>query len=176
MLRSDGATTMITHANSVQLVELLGQCEPGNLPSNIFEALAKVAVYPAVEFVLLRQKNGRVETMLFRRRPDDPVWPSMLHAPGTVLRPTDKSIESAISRLMQDELQGVNVSPPIFTGIHLNKYLRGNSLGVEYWLEVHDSNDDRNFYCVNDLPQNFIGEQKGLLTRAVNAYTEYKSK
>jgi len=162
----------LTEDEASNLVGLLKKCEPGKLPSNVFEAVAKVAVYPAIEFVLLRHTVEGIETLLFQRSPDDPVWPSLFHTPGTVLRPTDKSLEDAISRLSSDELGGVALSEKHFTGVHFNKYLRGNSIGIEYWLEVSGIPPKGRFYNINDLPQDFIAEQKDLLARAARAFSQ----
>lgn len=166
--------SQITDPEADSLVALIEKCEPGDLPRNVFEAVAKIAVYPAIEFVLLRKNKDEVEVLLFQRDPDDPVWPSQYHTPGTILRPTDSSLEEAINRLINDELQGVTISEPQFTGVYINKYLRGPSLGIEYCLEVSDNPSQGVFYPVDALPDNFISEQKDLLARAVKAFTRNK--
>lgn len=169
--------TSITKDEAEKLVRLIDKCQPGNLPSNVFESVAKVAVYPALEFVLLRYSRSEIETLLFRRAASDPVWPSLFHVPGTVLRPTDEDIQSAISRLIHEELSipGLRFSKPVFTGVHINKYIRGTGLGIEYWVEVMDVDDvDGTFFNVNNLPMDFIQEQRGILDRAVSSYKAAK--
>jgi hypothetical protein len=157
------------------LLDLLKKCEPGNLPSEIFEALAKLAVYPAIEFVPLRRKAESIEVLLFPRANDDPVWPGMLHIPGTVLRPTDMSLDDAIGRLIRDELKGLRFAELRFTGLGINDYVRGRGLGIEYWAEVLDSEAaEGTFYDITKLPKNFIYEQSDLLDRGVKAFKQEK--
>lgn len=151
------------------LVKLLNRCEPGNLPSEVFEAVAKIAVYPAVELVVFRKNSDLLEVLVTKRLDDDPVWPAMHHLPGTVLRPTDSSIDDAIKRLFDDELNGADVKSLQFTGVFFNVYTRGKSIGLEYWLEVTGGLSVGTFYDVEKLPNNFIPEQIIILERAVSA-------
>lgn len=162
----------LTPTDEAKLLELIAKCEPGNLPSRVFEAVAKIAVYPAIEFVLLRVREGEIETLLFQRSWDDPVWPGQWHAPGTILRPTDATVEDAKARLIQDELMGMQLSGPHFVGVAMNNYLRGNGLGIEYWLEVSGEPANGQFYNVNQLPNDIVKEQTQLLQRAIQAYKQ----
>lgn len=166
----------LSESDETELVRLIKKCKPGNLPSKVFEAVATIAVYPAIEFVLLRKTELGIETLLLPRSSEDPVWPNMLHTPGTVLRPTDLSLDHAIDRLFSDELGGVETSMPRFTGFNLNKYRRGNALVIEYWLEVYNEPKIGTFYSSVKLPANFIPEQKPLLSRAVNAFEAFHSR
>lgn len=159
----------------VLLVDLIGRCEPGNLPSQVFESVARISVYTAVEFVLFRKINHSIETLLFPRSKNDPVWPGMLHTPGTVLRPTDNSFQDAIDRLLNDELVGLRVSKPHLVGTYFNQNARGSGIGVEYWLEVANNAGIGSFHNVKSLPDNFIPEQKQLLSRALESYLRFNN-
>lgn len=161
---------MLSDDEAKTLVVLLSKCEPGNLPREVFEAVAKVAVYPAIEFVLLRESDSILEVLLTKRSDDDPVWPAMFHLPGTVLRPTDNNLDDAFKRLYEEELAGVVLSKPHFVGAHFNKYLRGNSIGLEYWLKVEGQTNVGQFFDISSLPENFIEQQKSILERARKAY------
>lgn len=154
------------------LVELLSKCEAGNLPPEVFEAVARVAVYSAIEFIPLRLKNGNIEVLLLERDNDDIMWPQMLHTPGTVLRPTDVSIENAFDRLFSDELIGLSTKHPEFIGLHMGRNRRGTCLLLEHIVEVTSEPKVGSFYDVNNLPDKFIAEQLDSLRRAVAIYGE----
>lgn len=152
------------------LVELLNKCEPGNLSPGVFEAVARIAVYPAVEFIPLRKKEGRIEVLLLERSADDLIWPSMLHTPGTILRPTDNTMEAAFSRLFSDELSGLSTKTPVFIGAHLSRNSRGTCILLEHVLDVEGEPTVGTFYEVTNLPSLFIEEQRSSLERAVAVY------
>lgn len=151
-------------------VELLQKCKPGNLAPEIFEAIARVAVYPAVEFIPLRKNGNKIEVLLLERPENDLIWPSMLHTPGTILRPTDATIENAFSRLYEEELRGVSLSQPVFIGAHLSRNRRGTCLLLEHIVETQSEPTEGVFYDVENLPDKFIEAQKPSLERAVTVY------
>lgn len=153
-----------------QLVSLLEACTPGNLPANVFEAVARVAVYPAVEFVPLRTHDGKVQVLLFERPDDDIIWPSMLHTPGTVLRPTDRTYQDAFDRLRRDELAGLMIEEPVPMGAELSRNKRGACVLIEFLVVVVGEPTVGCFYDVDDLPPRFIEEQRPSLERAIAAY------
>lgn len=140
------------------------------MPPEVFEAIGRVSVYPAIEFVILRNKGTATEVLLTRRSPDDITWPNMYHVPGTVLRPTDNSFEDAMSRLYVDELAGFELSSPQFVGAHFNHYARGTGVGFEYYASVMNEPTNGTFFNVTDLPDDLIVEQRAILQRALNVY------
>lgn len=161
----------MTNEENRQLVSLLGKCQPGNLSHEVFEAVGRVAVYPAIEFIPLRRKNGKVQVLLYQRPETDIVWPSLLHTPGTVLRPTDKDIKQAFDRLYEDELVGLKTKAPRPLGFNLTINSRGRCILLEYLVEVETENPTVGvFYDVESLPQAFIKEQHESLKRAVEVF------
>lgn len=158
------------NSDSKLLVNLLAQCTPGNLTPEVFEAIARVTVYPAVEFIPLREKDGEIEVLLFERPKNDIIWPSMLHTPGTILRPTDNDMEDVFKRLYKEELMGLLMDVPISMGFHLSTNSRGRCLLLEYLLRVKGEPNKGVFYRINNLPRNFIPEQLASLNRAVIAF------
>lgn len=141
--------------------------EPGNLPPGLFEAVARVAVYPAVEFIPLRERDGRVEVLLFQRPDDDIQWPGMWHTPGTILRPTDSSYTDAFKRLLDDELRGTEVEPPVFMGAELSQNVRGRCVLLEHLVLVRGEPRAGQFFDIEKLPNEFIDAQRPSLERAV---------
>lgn len=163
--------TQLSSAESRLLLELLDKCVPGALSPEVFNALGRLVVYPAIELIPLRKNQfGDVEVLLISREASDPVWPSMLHMPGTVLRATDSSIEGAFKRLVRDELNGLKVSVLEFNGVHLNRNLRGNGLQMEYLVHIEGVPENAAYYSIDSLPTNFIQEQVESLNRGVERY------
>lgn len=160
----------ILKENTTSLVELLGQCTPGRLAPDVFEAVARVAVYPAVEFIPLRERSGRIEVLLFERPEDDLIWPSKLHTPGTILRPTDRTYQDAFNRLYTEELMNLETEPPIFLGAELSHNHRGRCVLLEHLIVVTGEPTVGRFYDVDQLPDLFIEEQRPSLERVVAAY------
>lgn len=152
------------------LVELLSGSTPGDLTPEVFEAVGRVAVYPAVEFIPLRKTSDKIEVLLFERPNTDIMWPSMLHTPGTVLRPTDCTYQDAFNRLHREELMGLETDPPLFLGAELSVNKRGRCVLLEHLVIVMGEPKVGKFYDVNHLPDLFIEAQRPSLERAVAAY------
>lgn len=152
-----------------ELVRLLELCTPGDLPQDVFIAIARLCVLPGIEFVPLRKNEGVIEVLLTQRGDDDSYWPSMFHTPGTILRPTDASFEDAFSRLFHDEL-GISYTPQItFVGYSFGRGLRGSGVGFEYIVHLEESTNGT-FCPIDQLPSNFIKEQQALLNRCVDKF------
>lgn len=156
-----------------QLKGLLNKCTPGALPSEVFNTIGRLVVYPAIELVPLRvSAAGRIEVLLLKRKTNDPVWPSMFHMPGTVIRPTDDTLEQAMSRVIRDELGGMTVAFKVPLGIHLNRNQRGNGLQIEYVIKLDGVPQSGTYYDLDSLPPKFITEQIDSLIRGVTKYRQ----
>jgi len=160
-----------------QLVSLLKRLEPGFLAYDIFVQIARLVTLPILEFVPLREVNGKVEVLLLHRGEDDPVWPGMEHTPGTVVRATDteKDIYLAFERILNDELQSTAVSNPHFVGSVLHKSRRGTEHAQVYWVEVVDEPKVGKFYPANDLPKNIVESQPRFIRAAVKSFLNAKT-
>lgn len=165
----------IFYEESNLLVDLLNSSTPGDLSPGVFEAVGRVAVYPAVEFIPLRKVGGGIEVLLFERPKDDIMWPSMLHTPGTVLRPTDRTYEDAFNRLYRDELMELETDPPLFLGAEMSMNKRGRCVLLEHLVVVRGEPKSGKFYNVDNLPSLFIEEQRPSLERAIEAFRNLSS-
>lgn len=155
-----------------QIITSLKQCEPGNLPPELFLEIARLTPLIAIEFVPLRKCNDVVEVLLIPRPEEDTLWPGKLHTPGTILRATDSGFEDAFERLFAEELQITDTRPtPQFTGYSYTHDKRSASVLFEYVLPLNDSHIGT-FYDCNNLPDNFISEQAEILRRAVAHFTQ----
>src|ERR1035437_7368922 len=115
-----------------QLIRLLSKCIPGKLSIGVFSAIARLTVSPAVEVIPLRQTEHGVEVLLIERSSRDPVWPLMLHTPGTILRPTDTTLDDGFKRIFNGELV-IDIEDTNFIGISFGNGMRGVGVGIEYW-------------------------------------------
>ena len=164
---------MLTPQEVNTVVKLLDKCKPGDLPPELFNAVARLSVMAAVEFVPLRRANNTIEVLLIERPPDDITWPGMLHTPGTILRPYDTSFRSGFKRLFEDELGNMEGIEPLYTGFNLGRGDRGAVVTFEHILDLTDYPVTLgHYYPYSKLPSNFIPEQQGLIERAVKKFRE----
>jgi hypothetical protein len=168
---------MATLKKNDQLVKLLKELEPGFLPYDIFVEIARLVVLPIIEFVPLRMnKEGDVEVLLLSRGKDDPLWPDMLHTPGTVIRPTDREGEMylAFERITKDELNATLVSRPYYVGSVFHGSKRGMEQSQVFWVEVLEEPKIGKFYSANKLPVQLIDSQQRFIEQAVKNFKEFK--
>lgn len=150
---------------------LLKKLEPGLLPEPIFIALSRLVVMVAVEFLVLRKTGAGVEILLTQRPHNDPIWPGKWHSPGTIIRPTDDSLQSCFDRLYEDELGGVDLLSPRPVGISYGAGDRGTGLTMEYVLDASEINvPTGQFFSLENLPENYIEEQLPMWKRAISSF------
>lgn len=156
-----------------QVTELLSRLDPGFLPFPIFHQVTRIAATPIVEVVPLRMtSDGNVEVLLLRRPDDDPVWPSQLHTPGTVVRGSDApgSFNSPLRRILSGELNGTTFSsPPTFVRSSLDHSGRGVEVAQIYWIEV-DQASCGVFYDARRLPVDLVVFQAAFIQAAVEDF------
>jgi len=156
---------------TIELAAQLNRYEPGFLPEPLFVSIARLAVLTAIEFIPLRQtSDGTIQVLLFERPNTDPIWPGMLHTPGTVVRPSDVTLEDGFKRLFQDELDVQQSNTPIYVGTDLIHHKRGSTVTLEYLLQVDHTLGDGKFYDVENIPDHFIPEQRLMVKRAVERF------
>jgi len=120
---------------SISVAARLDRFEPGFLPEPLFISIARLAVLTAIEWIPLRKTpDGTIQVLLFERPATDPIWPGMLHTPGTILRPGDTTLDDGFRRLYTDELSNITTAAPIFTGFNLVHYKRGSAVTLEHIL------------------------------------------
>jgi len=158
-------------ADADKIAALLSRYEPGFLPYPIFVQIARLVALPIVEFVPLRKSDQGVEVLLIARPEDDPLWPGLLHTPGTVIRATDLHKEQqenwlAFERILKEELGGTEVKTPHYVGCIFHQSKRGAEQAQLYWVEVLGDPKAGTFYPVNSLPDNLIDSQLRFITEA----------
>lgn len=170
---------VVTDEEVKQTTELLKKLEPGFLPYPLFEQVARLVALPTVEFVPLRKNNNVTEVLLIARVTDDPLWPGMLHTPGTVIRATDfhgtnaAGIWLPFERLLKDELKDTKLSEPNYVGSLLQKSKRGVEQAQLYWVEVLDQPVVGEFYAVDSLPDSLIEAQRTFIAEAARHFDRH---
>ena len=163
----------LTKSEEQQLVRLLAKLEAGFLPYDIFVEIARLVVLSIIEFVPVRlNEKGETEVLLLSRGDEDPIWPGVLHTPGTVVRPTDTegNIYLAFKRILKDELKGTETSEPHYVGSNLHKSKRGMEQAQIYWVEVIGEPKAGEFYAANSLPGSLMESQSAFIRQAVQNY------
>jgi hypothetical protein len=153
------------------LAAALKHLQPGYLPLSIFLQVARLTATPIIEIVPVRAEGHSVQVLMLRRPPDDPVWPSLLHTPGTVIRATDACIQEGIDRILEDELPGTRVGTPVFVETLIHQSARGTEVAQIYWAEVHGKISAGEFCNVEDMPEDdIVSSQVEFIKRAVDHY------
>lgn len=167
----------MTKPEEKTLIELLRKLQPGFYPLEIFLQLARLVVLPIVEFVPLRLRDdGKVEVLLLTRESDDAIWPNQLHTPGTVIRPTDIDSQMYLpfKRIVEDELNGTEISSPHYVGNLFNKSKRGVEQAQIYWVEATAEPKTGQFYPVDELPPNLVDSQPKFIEQAAQSFLRLK--
>lgn len=168
----------MTEEGIIQTAHLLAKLQPGFLPYPIFEQIARLVALPIVEFVPLRKHEGNIEVLLIARPDDDPLWPGLLHTPGTVIRATDLNEGKqenwpAFERILKDELEGTKVSSPHYVGSIFHESKRGAEQAQLYWVEVQGEPKVGRFYPVDKLPPSLIDSQVTFIKEATKHYQQH---
>jgi hypothetical protein len=156
-----------------QVATLLRRVEPGKLPETIFDAVAGITVTPVLEVVPLKLEGNLVHVLLTRRPPGDVIWPSMRHTPGVVIRAFDNSIESAIARLMDQELDAAEIERgPTFVEARLHRSRRGVELALVHWIELSKDPGCGELFVHDKLPGDVIESQLSFIATAVQHFNQ----
>lgn len=159
--------------------DLLKKLEPGFLPYPIFEEVARLVALPIIEFIPLRHRGGKTEVLLIARADDDPLWPGLLHTPGTVIRATDLVQDTtnwpAFQRILHDELEDAEVGKPHYVGSIFHASKRGAEQAQLYWIEVLDKPKVGQFYPIDDLPTHLMNHQYKFIAEAARHFDRHRA-
>ena len=163
----------MTSEEYAEAARILAKLNPGFLPFDIFQQVARLSTLSIVEIVPLRTNSrGNVEVLLLEREADDPIFAGQLHTPGCVVLSTDTpgSFESAFRRLIHGELGGIHTSEPSYVTQLLHHSGRGMESSHIYWVDVKEEAAVGEFYDINHLPERFMKSQRDFLFQAVASY------
>ncbi|SRR5258708_4611652 len=174
-------TDGLTKTEDEILEQLLSKFRGGRISTPVYTELARIIPQPIVELVLLRERNGILETLLIARPKDDIAWPGMYHTPGSVLRVSDfdredqEPLNGAFERIITEELHATLADTPQFAGNFRRITARGPEFGVAYIAELKENAQSfpgHIWYPVDGLAENsqFIQHQLGHVQMASDIY------
>ena len=169
-------TSNLTNEEVAEAARLLAKLEPGFLPFPVFLEVCRLTTISTIELVVVRRTpDGRVETWLRRRAPDDVLWPGKWCNPGGVIRPTD-TLETAFARLITDDLNGAPIKgQPVFVKYLVNRTVRGQTGSPVYWVELDGEPAEGSFFPADELPDDAIPDQRILIEIAVPHYRAHQT-
>jgi len=147
----------------------LSTLEPGKLPLNIFNQVARLTVTPVVEMVpFYRKPDGSLYVFLLQRGADDPLWADMYHVPGAIVSATDRpgSFSDTIQRILVSKLAGYDSAEPVFIDVRLCKVTRGMEVAIIYATELAVAPAEKSLFDPLKLPLNMVEGQTGFIQAA----------
>ena len=144
--------------------DLLRKLKPGFLPYEIFVEIMRLTMASSVEIVVLRRNSDKLQVLLTKRPPDDEFWPNKWHIPGSIFQADDTSIEARLQATIDRELPNTKfVSekewvPELFIG----ETARNRNIPIIFRAWANESGDGE-FFDVENLPDDFLSEQKILI-------------
>ncbi len=163
----------LTEQEISTVAAILAKLEPGFLPFDIFDQIARLTVSSIVELVPLRINDGKVEVLLTKRDADDIHWPSMLHTAGTVVRATDQEgdMKSAFDRVINDELGSVKINgEPQYVMSTFRRSARGMENSRIFFIDVIGQPTIGEFYPVDNLPATVVDTQLEFIQAAAELF------
>ncbi len=155
--------------DKLNISDQLAEFEPGKLPLDIFNQIARLNVVPVVEVVpFYRTEQGNIKIYLLQRDNDDNLWPGQYHIPGTIVSATDHagSFMDAINRIVNSRLSNYFPDNPQMVDVQLCKVVRGMEVAIIFMTELRISPDPKSLFDLNNLPKNMINGHEGFIKTA----------
>lgn len=179
---SDG----FTKEEETQLISLVDRIQPIISPE-LFNSVLSKFVLVAIETVILRQNDDKIEVLLTKRDPNDEFYANQWHSPGSILRYSDvhtkgKSIESELTevfeRIEKKEIGAPFRNPPKFIEQRLLDFSRGPNLCLVHAAQIAPrASYNGEFFDVNNLPNDpVIHQQMPFLRSAIRFFIENKAR
>jgi len=150
------------HYDSTQLTEVLSTLEPGKLPLEIFNQVARLTVTPVVEIVpFFKNSEGEYKVFLMQRGADDALWANQYHVPGAIVLATDTpgSFSDAISRIVTNKLASYSPGEVSYVDVQLCRVSRGVEVAIIFKVELATSPDNSLLFDPMALPNDMIEGQ-----------------
>ena len=159
------------------VLQQLADLEPGRIPLDLFNAMARLTVTPVVEIAPLYNNVGVLSVLLCKRPEDDPLWPGQYHLPGTIVGAQDRpgGYSDAFSRILNGRLRDVQTTEPIFVGSEIVKTARGAEIALIHWAEILVNPKKDTLFPVDELPSDMIEGHPNFILMAIASYTAARS-
>lgn len=165
-------------SDELNISDQLAEFEPGKLPLDIFNQIARLNVLPVVEVVpFYRTEQGNIEVYLLQRDNDDNMWPGQYHIPGTIVSATDHagSFKDAIDRIVNSRLSSFLPGNFQMVDVQLCKVSRGMEVAIVFMTELRISPDPKSLFDLNNLPENMIDGHEGFIKIAKQEFSQLPS-
>ena len=150
---------------------MLNELEPGLLPQDVFEAIARLVVVPTFVIIPLFRRDGETRVLLTRRDDGDTHYAGLLHPAGKIMLATDESLTAIFERLIKSELPDISpVSPPVFVAQFFETITRGKEIALVHFLEIIDPKSGAETFDAANLPSDVISTDLHRIERAVTAF------
>jgi hypothetical protein len=162
---------ILSEAEITTAASLLAKLEPGYLPQALFNEFTRLSVTATVVLVVLHKGADEPEVLLVQREPNDPIWPSYWHLPGSVLRPNDHEgdYRDAFKRIITSELGGINVqTDPLLIRTAFTQTKRGREITRVYTTTTKEAPKNGALFRINELPQVMIDHELSYIQSAIS--------
>lgn len=131
---------------------ILGELPVGFIPPALFRQFARLAVLPSFVVVPLFRRGSEIYVRLTQRDMADPDYPGQWHPPGTIIRPTDETLQACFERLARSDLSEMTlIGQPALFDVAFAQIVRGRELSLLHWVEIIDDNS-LGCFSVAELP------------------------
>jgi hypothetical protein len=155
------------------IVASLAALEPGKLPLEIFNQVARLTVTPVVEVVpFYSDEEGKLKVLLLQREENDVLWAGMYHVPGGIVLATDApgSFSDALQRVLDSKLETYQPTTPKIVDTQLCKVSRGTEVAIIYKVLLSTAPDDILLFDPENLPSNMIEGQAEFIQAALEQF------
>lgn len=164
--------------DELNISDQLAEFEPGKLPLDIFNQIARLNVVPVVEVVpFYRTEQGNIKVYLLQRDNDDNLWPGQYHIPGTIVSARDHagSFNDATGRILTSGLSSYSPDNPQMVDVQLCKVSRGMEVAIVFITELRISPDPKSLFDLDNLPENMINGHEGFIEIAKQKFSQLAS-
>lgn len=165
----------IAKLTAISHLKLVPRDQPFGAP--LFEAIARLSVGVAVEAVLLRENDGKLEVYLTKRAATESAYANEWHCPGSFMRPGE-SYADVFKRLNEREFKA-KITKGRLVGINNNTgEERGHTQSHIFLVEVESEPQAENggWFSVNSLPELTVCHHVWpIIDEAVKAYYEQRN-
>lgn len=161
---------MLTSQEEDLMVKFISKIEPYSMSAKTHEAVAQKFCLTAIETVILREREGKIEVLLVRRPQYDNYYANMWHTPGTILRSTDHSYAEAWGRTQLDELDVKFAITPKFVASIVLPTLRGTEHSMIFYTHISEEPKVGQYFPVDALPEDLVTQHFPVIEAAAKAY------
>ena len=159
----------IDNSSESQLLALINQCEPGQLPLSLFNSLAKLVVISVIEVVVYSDVGSVDNVLLLKRSDDDEFWPNQYSVPGKIMSPGDirYSFPQIVVSICENYGCEIGHNIPEVVSFQLVETKRGVEFVLLYKIKAINTKSAKGeYYATNDLPLSILTEHRGFIGKA----------